>query len=168
MTSPLLRTTFARHLRSRPLHLHAGRSADVAPSTKRNTHMPALWAVKGRSQPSRGIATSPLRSPKPVPQQAPHGKQTDHEASRVDSKGASGGRDQAFKSEIPAFNFKDLGANKTVKTVVIIALIVAGTAETITWCRLGLRRWRGREGSSEEQVDLEEKGSLPTGVEGSP
>ncbi|KAG8630622.1 hypothetical protein KVT40_002241 [Elsinoe batatas] len=130
--------------------------------------MPAFRAVKCRLQTSRGIATSPLRSPTPAPQQAPHGKTIDHGSLGGKAKGATEGRDRAFRSEIPAFSFKDLGANRTVKTVVIIALIVAGTAETITWYRLGMRCWRGRQGSLDEQVDLEEKESLPTRVEGSP
>jgi hypothetical protein len=41
--------------------------------------------------------------------------------------------------ELPAFSMKDLGANKTVKTVVYLTVGIIGTAETITYTKLAYR-----------------------------
>lgn len=67
--------------------------------------------------------------------------------------------DVDFKNEIPKFNFKDLGASRTAKIVVISGLAIAATAETVTYVRLGMRWWRG-------EGKVEDEGAEGEGVEG--
>ncbi|PSK51901.1 hypothetical protein B9Z65_3168 [Elsinoe australis] len=66
--------------------------------------------------------------------------------------------DVNFKNEIPKFNFKDLGASRTAKIVVISGLVIAATAETVTYVRLGMRWWRG-------EGKVEDEGAEGEGVE---
>ncbi|PNS18239.1 hypothetical protein CAC42_7608 [Sphaceloma murrayae] len=56
---------------------------------------------------------------------------------------------------IPRANFSDLGASRTVKIVVVVALSTAATAETVTYVKLGMGWWRGRN-SAEGEGRLEE------------
>ncbi|KAK5955479.1 hypothetical protein OHC33_003117 [Knufia fluminis] len=49
-------------------------------------------------------------------------------------------------------NFKDLGATRTVKIVVIIALCIMGTAETIFWAQV---LWRKFFGGGEQKEEIE-------------
>ena len=46
--------------------------------------------------------------------------------------------------EYPAFSLKDLGANRATKTVVVIALSVLATMESIFWIKVGWRRFGPR------------------------
>ena len=46
--------------------------------------------------------------------------------------------------EYPTFSLKDLGANRATKTVVVIALSVLATMESIFWIKVGWRRFGPR------------------------
>ncbi|KAF4550623.1 Hypothetical protein D9617_16g014110 [Elsinoe fawcettii] len=121
MATPLLRSVLTKH--TRILIQHNTRSV---PSSWASPKLTLLQRATGSE---RGIATLPLRTP-------------------AESKAK---KDKDFRSEIPKFNFKDLGANRTVKIVVIVALTIAGTAETVTWVRLIGRWWRGRQEKANEE-----------------
>ncbi|KAF2843211.1 hypothetical protein M501DRAFT_994067 [Patellaria atrata CBS 101060] len=41
--------------------------------------------------------------------------------------------------ELPSFSFKDLGATKTVRYVVIVAIAIGATIESIFWVKVGWR-----------------------------
>ena len=56
--------------------------------------------------------------------------------------------------EIPAFSLKDLGANRATKTVVVIALSVLATMESIFWIKVGWRRFGP---STEHKVSADAK-----------
>ncbi|KAF2458302.1 hypothetical protein BDY21DRAFT_342118 [Lineolata rhizophorae] len=57
--------------------------------------------------------------------------------------------------ETPSFSFKDLGATKTTRVVVYGALMVVGTAETVTW---GTWAWRKFGPKNEDGKDEEGEG----------
>ncbi|KAK6340380.1 hypothetical protein TWF730_002140 [Orbilia blumenaviensis] len=48
---------------------------------------------------------------------------------------------QEVSHEMPKVNWKDLGASRTVKIVVIVALSIVGTMETIFYFKLFMRRF---------------------------
>jgi len=54
--------------------------------------------------------------------------------------------------EIPIAKFSELGASRTVKIVVIVALTIGGTMETIFWTKV---IWRKFFGGEEEKVEEE-------------
>ena len=56
--------------------------------------------------------------------------------------------------EYPAFSLKDLGANRASKTVVLIALSVLATMESVFWIKVGWRRFGL---STEEKVSTDGK-----------
>jgi hypothetical protein len=63
-------------------------------------------------------------------------------------------KEQHKNSLFGSANFKDLGANRTVKIVLIVGISIAATAETFTWCMLGYRKWNAwREGKNGGDVD---------------
>ncbi|KAJ8058193.1 hypothetical protein OCU04_012392 [Sclerotinia nivalis] len=52
-------------------------------------------------------------------------------------------------------NFKDLGATKTVKWVVVVAISIAGTMETIFWTKVLMAKLGWGEGEKmEEEVEV--------------
>jgi hypothetical protein len=58
--------------------------------------------------------------------------------------------------ELPIASFQSLGATRSVKIVLIIALSILGTAETLFYVRAALRWWRGDESSlNQNLVDAE-------------
>ncbi|KAK6344945.1 hypothetical protein TWF718_006895 [Orbilia javanica] len=57
---------------------------------------------------------------------------------------------QEVSHEMPKVNWKDLGASRTVKIVVIVALSIVGTMETIFYVKLFMKRFFPDE---EESVD---------------
>lgn len=59
-------------------------------------------------------------------------------------------------SSIPSASFKDLGATKTVKIVVIVFLSICGTLETIGWYKFLMAKYYGsgaEDGKEEEDQD---------------
>jgi hypothetical protein len=59
--------------------------------------------------------------------------------------------------ELPAFSFKDLGANKTVKFVVIAGLTVIATMETIFYTKILMRKMGWDVGEDETKGKEDEK-----------
>jgi hypothetical protein len=55
-------------------------------------------------------------------------------------------------SELPSFSFKDLGANRTVKIVVIVALTIGGTAESVFWAQMLWAKF-GPEKKEDEEIE---------------
>jgi hypothetical protein len=49
-------------------------------------------------------------------------------------------KNQNDPDQFPAFNFKELGANRTVKFVIIAGLTVIGTMETIFYAQILMRK----------------------------
>ncbi|KAK6522609.1 hypothetical protein TWF281_002047 [Arthrobotrys megalospora] len=78
----------------------------------------------------RAIAPLPvIHMLKPLPQRA------------FSSQRPNPNQSQEVSHEMPKINWKDLGASRTVKIVVIIALSVVGTMESIFYFKLFMRRF---------------------------
>ncbi|KAK6539478.1 hypothetical protein TWF694_009701 [Orbilia ellipsospora] len=62
---------------------------------------------------------------------------------------------QEVSHEMPKINWRDLGANRTVKIVVIVALSIIGTMESIFYVKLFMRKFfpgkEGEEGSGDTE-----------------
>ncbi|KAK6496652.1 hypothetical protein TWF481_001642 [Arthrobotrys musiformis] len=72
--------------------------------------------------PRRAFSTPAPQKPSPGPGPNPnHGQEVSH--------------------EMPKINWRDLGASRTVKIVVIVALSIVGTMETIFYVKLFMRRF---------------------------
>lgn len=71
------------------------------------------------------------------------------------STGASPKPENSHKQyeEIKAAKFSELGASRTVKIVVIIAVVIGGTMETIFWTKV---LWAKFFGAAEEKGEGEE------------
>ncbi|TGO22333.1 hypothetical protein BPAE_0172g00140 [Botrytis paeoniae] len=65
---------------------------------------------------------------------------------------------ESKKAQNPSIrnDFKDLGATKTVKWVVIVAISVAATMETIFWTKMLIARLGWGKGEGEEERDEDE------------
>ncbi|KAF3934140.1 hypothetical protein ABW20_dc0101000 [Dactylellina cionopaga] len=57
---------------------------------------------------------------------------------------------QEVSNEMPKISWKDLGASRTVKIVVIIALSIIGTMETIFYFKMFMRKFFPEKGSEGE------------------
>jgi len=54
-------------------------------------------------------------------------------------------------------SFKELGATRTVKIVVIVAICILGTAETIFWVQVGWRKFFGGTKEDEQEAEIVEE-----------
>ena len=48
-----------------------------------------------------------------------------------------------------SLDWKQLGANRSAKIVIIVALCILGTMETVFWCKVVYRKFYGVEGLEE-------------------
>ena len=93
----------------------------ISPILRRpTTPLPLIHMLKPTVQiPQRAFSTQKLSpSPSPSPN---HGQEVSH--------------------EMPKINWKDLGASRAVKIVVIIALSIVGTMETIFYVKLFMKKF---------------------------
>jgi hypothetical protein len=111
----------------------------------------ALWTISSFTRPQYQSLTSRLSSTKPTPDSTPNpNRQAEHKANSLNGNGREKGGNP--NPELPPFSFKDLGASRKVKIVVVAFLAIVGMLEASMYGRWAWKKFGGRKDVKEERA----------------